>query len=457
MLLAEYKRDVHQNYLVVREGTTLDTGSYQVKMLLANVVPGLLHCHLQNVDGEALLHYEVTSRQPLSRVQEGRQLGYEDLILVFEGFIKVMEAMGEYLLTPSMLVIDPEYIYTDAGQRELSFLYVPGYEVEVRDQFQSLTEYVLPRLDHTDARAVMLGYAVYRRALEDTFHLEHVKEELYRYREEPQEAREKAPPAPDPSPALGAAGEDLFAVPPPPPSWSREGVDTSISLKSLALVCGAVVLIVLLIAAKLLGFLPQISLENLLAISALFLSVCLLIRFLIFGRQKKKEEPQKAPEEPRMPRAPKESPAPPPAPARQGPRIVQAPLDFSSWEEQAPKREAIPESGGGEETIVLSVAGRSLPPTLVSREREDLPAIRLENELTIIGKMPGAADAILPLPTVSRVHARIRRKEGEYYLCDLNSRNGTSVNGQLLAADQEWQLADQDEIDFAEAGYRFVR
>ena len=29
-------------------------------------------------------------------------------------------------------------------------------------------------------KAVMLGYSVYRRALEDSFHLEYIKEELYK-------------------------------------------------------------------------------------------------------------------------------------------------------------------------------------------------------------------------------------------------------------------------------------
>ena len=40
----------------------------------------------------------------------------------------------------------------------------------MRQKFQELTEYILPILDHEDSKAVMLGYGIYRRALEDSFH-----------------------------------------------------------------------------------------------------------------------------------------------------------------------------------------------------------------------------------------------------------------------------------------------
>ena len=64
------------------------------------------------------------------------------------------------------------------------FCYLPGYDEDVRQKFQELTEYILPILDHEDSKAVMLGYGIYRRALEDSFHLEYIKKELYQDREE---------------------------------------------------------------------------------------------------------------------------------------------------------------------------------------------------------------------------------------------------------------------------------
>ena len=75
----------------------------------------------------------------------------------------------------------------------------------------------------------------------------------------------------------------------------------------------------------------------------------------------------------------------------------------------------------------------------------------------MIGKLENAADAVINLPTVSRMHAKIRKREGEYYLTDLNSRNGTAVNGQMLKPEEDYLLQDQDEVDFAQARYIFIK
>lgn len=58
---------------------------------------------------------------------------------------------------------------------------------------------------------------------------------------------------------------------------------------------------------------------------------------------------------------------------------------------------------------------------------------------------------VIDLPTVSRIHAKIRKREEEYYLSDMNSRNGTIVNGRLLLPEEEYRLQEEDEVDFAQA------
>lgn len=109
------------------------------------------------------------------------------------------------------------------------------------------------------------------------------------------------------------------------------------------------------------------------------------------------------------------------------------------------------------ETVVLSAGQKKGPAALISREPGELATIYLEQELTVVGKLANASDAVIPMPTVSRMHARIRKREDEYYLADLNSRNGTAVNGRMLKGDEEYQLQDEDQVDFAQARYIFIK
>jgi pSer/pThr/pTyr-binding forkhead associated (FHA) protein len=49
---------------------------------------------------------------------------------------------------------------------------------------------------------------------------------------------------------------------------------------------------------------------------------------------------------------------------------------------------------------------------------------------------------------VSRRHAVIRRREGVLYIEDLNSTNGTRINGSQLIPEREYRLRDGDEVEF---------
>ena len=54
----------------------------------------------------------------------------------------------------------------------------------------------------------------------------------------------------------------------------------------------------------------------------------------------------------------------------------------------------------------------------------------------------------------SREHAEVRRADGRWRLRDLNSLNGTRVNGEKL--DSEWELAPHDEVHLGRTHLLFV-
>ena len=50
---------------------------------------------------------------------------------------------------------------------------------------------------------------------------------------------------------------------------------------------------------------------------------------------------------------------------------------------------------------------------------------------------------------ISRVHAQIERQDDLYYLKDLESSNGTFLNGTKIEADKAYQIEEGDKIAFA--------
>ncbi len=458
---AEYKRDMNHNYLVLQGDIPVDTSSYQVRMLAGNEIPLLLKCRMQGLDGKLLFYYEITSKQSLADLFENKKLRIADLQAVFGGFVHVMEEMAEYLLNPGQLVLRPEYMYMDVEKQELFFCYLPGFEKEVKEQFQCLTEYILPKLDHEDSQAVMLGYGIYRRALEDCFHLEYIKEELYQMKGEAREpAAIKAPEKETEASSLTEEAirqEDLWSFKEIP---EKEGVqqketeqeetrEKRAGLRKIVpgCFCGAAMVFAIL-AAELGGWIPWLRIEWM-AGGILALAGCGMMIYFFVERRRKAENEEKVQDYIK--------------------KRETVTADNTSMAAKAAESHAYESPGISEaaqplnqqenfgETVVLSASPIAGPASLVSREPGELATIYLLEELTIIGKLGNASDAVIDLPTVSRVHAKIRKREEEYYLTDLNSRNGTSVNGQMLKGDEEYLLQNEDEVDFAQARYIFLK
>lgn len=465
---SEYKRDMNHNYLILTGEDAIDTNSYQVRMIVANAVPDLLQCRIQGIDGKFMVYYDVTSRHSMTALFEEKKIGMEELQVILGGFIQVMEAMSEYLLNPCQLILEPEYIYMDAEKQNVRFCYLPGFHGEIQKQFQNLAEYILPKLDHEDGKAVMLGYGVYRRALEDSFHLEYIKEELYKVRngeEEDFAAYEKKKSS---KPAEKKQEDDkkqkeLWQM----ENWDREEIDGTEKQKKTgkrnnrevkkiktgnmdriwktAGLLAAVLILLGVTAGMAAGYLPRVSTGVFLSVILGLMVFGMLIYILAKKISEKKEKPHETME-----------------------RIQDFPdqndYEIPQEEEKQPeikniKQEEISEENtdGFGETVVLSAGITKGPATLVSHEPGELATIYLDQDITVIGKLETAADAVINMPTVSRIHAKIRKRDGEYYLTDLNSRNGTSVNGQILKNGEDRLLEDEDEVDFAQARYIFLK
>lgn len=451
---AEYKRDMNHNYLILYGEKDINTDSYQVRMLVGNIIPSLLKCRIQGVDGKFMMYFDITSKQAVSTLYEEKKLGIEDLRLIFGGFVKVMEEAAEYLINPAQLVLKPQYIFADCEKKELFFCLMPGYDKDIKEQFQLLTEYILPKIDHEDGEAVILGYGVYRRTMENSFHLEHIKEELYRKQDNKEEIKTETK-KDSREISVQETGEENFMQSSEMSEnfWREDKAEKTDSHKLFGKKVTVFALILLALAGVTIaisgGYLPHQDISVLLGIVLAGMGGIMLAVVIIRKAKAVYKQPQrKSREKPQL----SETFVRPPVN-----EILQEGSEDSiktMMEKKSPHREREEDFG---ETVVLSAGVVSGPASLVSREPGELAPIYLQEELTVIGKLENACDAVIDLPTVSRIHAKIRKREEEYYLSDMNSRNGTIVNGRLLLPEEEYRLQEEDEVDFAQARYIFLK
>ena len=106
-------------------------------------------------------------------------------------------------------------------------------------------------------------------------------------------------------------------------------------------------------------------------------------------------------------------------------------------------------------TICLVSSAGSAKGILMNQGMGAYPDYELSERKCQIGNNP-TADLYIQKDTVSNTHAYIEYIEGQYYIEDLNSTNGTYVNETPVNYKQKVKLNSGDEIRFANVRYQFL-
>lgn len=118
-------------------------------------------------------------------------------------------------------------------------------------------------------------------------------------------------------------------------------------------------------------------------------------------------------------------------------------------------------------TVERSDEIREQPTTILDNREEEVEGILKyvgNNFLPdiVVSKVPftiGSArncDGVVEHPNISRYHARITCCDGEYFIEDLNSTNGTKINEVLLSYRTKTSLRKNERVCLANEPYRFI-
>jgi len=103
-------------------------------------------------------------------------------------------------------------------------------------------------------------------------------------------------------------------------------------------------------------------------------------------------------------------------------------------------------------SVLDTSKGLNMPTLTIELPGLPLVSHVLKDETITIGRMKGNT-IVIEDSSISLMHAKITRKDGLFYLKDLNSTNGTVVNGQPIS---EARLHDLDRVRFADVTGQFL-
>ena len=142
-----YKRELNHSYMVLPCQDKDMAERYDYRIMQHNRIGGLLPCSLRYLDGEELLYYDITSRQPLARLYESRRMKASDLERIIRDTAAVQAQLGEYMLDESGVLLEEEVIFADVETGELYFAFYPG-GLQTGKQYVELADFFLEHIDH---------------------------------------------------------------------------------------------------------------------------------------------------------------------------------------------------------------------------------------------------------------------------------------------------------------------
>ncbi len=412
---AEFIRGNQKSFIRIScDEKVLQESDYQ--MCLYNKIGSLLEFGQRSQNGTDYLYYEISGMQSLDVYLQTQKMRRSFAVLFVQAIVDLCKEISEYALDIRKIIFSPRYIMISGNEKTIRFVYCFDQDRSNMQELEELLEGCIEYLDYQDDLLMEKLYNVYERLLDqkENFSLSAEMESLYQSLVGISESTFATNLELDSS--VEVFGDDQNAEETSKNSEKRvrKNRNENYNLKR-----GAILL--LLLDAAVLFFWKPITLLKIFFAAASGI-VLLFLQLHLYKRDKKRME---------------------------------------NREQQSKEKHYIEEY---EELTAQSVIENNYTQIILIEDSEGVlynlqesepKYIYIDNTQKIIGKDSEKVQVQILQEGISRIHALVQ-KEGESCIVeDLNSTNGTWINGQALVPRSRYVLKPGDKVRFAGAEYIF--
>lgn len=426
---AEFVRGNQKNSIRIPCDELVLSG-HEYQMCRYNRLRSILTFSHRNVNGEAYIYFEISGMQSLDIFFQTRKCKRPEVLMLAGGMIRLCKEISEYALTLESVVLEPKYIMLDHAEENIRFLYHFQRKGSVYEGMEILLECCIEHLDYKDDDLTKQLYQVYDSLLAQKENFSVLAE---------MEVLEKAlTAAPDDEEILQpnacqkeASEEEVYQI-------KEKDIDLSIGISESGTMpesgteASDVVMkgykkskrgLMLLLAADMAALLlwQPISILKL-AFYVSFGVVFLGLLFYTMKKEKREKLQHKENEEQNMYMA-----------------------------EYAALQEECGETQDG--TQIISV--EEMSGVLYNLQNTEPQYIYIGETEKLIGTDVQRVQICIAQEGISRIHARVVKENGGCVIEDLNSTNGTWINGKALKPRTGYVLKEGDKVRFAYLEYIF--
>ncbi len=447
-----YERKASKSFAILNEIN--DIKNYQLNMVCQNDIPNLLTVMAEVHNNQFRFYYDITSKQKLTHVLERKALDYEELKTLILGIMNINKQCEAYLLSEHSIVLDPKYIYMDAASFQPYFMYIPLKEKvsDIMKQTNDIILYLFDKVDKEDMNAIMLMYNLYNLTKQTSYHYGDIETLLYASTKLCKEERKLSEQKHflDEAASLPQVQEKKEV------KVKKNRMNGNSSIKSIGIILmiqGIVGVLFLLMLWG--GFLNdaysnQMSLKHIL--TAVVVLICLDVllckkQWAVIKKIKQKMNKQSVEKQDinhenknhSIQVNTKEKENDPPI------EKFQPLLYYEQTNKASPTHE----------TTFLNTFSMQEKKEACLIHKISERQIKIHKTPFIVGKLDTEVDYVIKNISVSRIHSKIIQKDQSYYIMDLNSKNGTYLDGKCIKSNEMYELKHNSLITFSNEDYIF--
>lgn len=468
-----YKKDLHHNYLVIPKIDDSNEEAYCVYMLEANFIEGIIRPEPRTIDNRVLYYYDITSKQSIETIYIKSTVGHEQLRGLFTDLADLIEQAYEYLLNENDLILEPKHIYMELASCQIYVGYLPGYNRDIRKQMATLIEYLMNKVEYNDKEAVLYVYNLYAVCREQGFCFDNLLSVIRESRRDSTKTEGRGrPPLSQEKGSERNIKQELANCTNRPegmPEEQRRKRQIPVMMEKVpeereeyyyplrayvysgACILGAIMVLVGCINMRIvyssLG--NRIDYGKLMALLLILIIAVGYLMKIIWNRNNRLTRIKSTHEyvDPRIEYGIMSSP------------IVKTDLVKAEYDcplEEGSQKNLSQPVDKSNDTIVLNARSSSGTCYLEPKDKDAYDMIQIRDYPFVIGKLRSNVDYCLDNEVVSRYHVKITREEERYYITDLNSTNGTTINDSSLSCYQRHELTKGDRVSLAGIEYLFL-
>lgn len=184
-----YEREGGKTYAVLKwtEGIKEDgsvgieemPGSdYQIQMIEKNQIPGLLPCYITYENGFPRFHYDVTGKTSMKEIFGKGMLRSSQLLCFHQTLLELMANLDRFLLCVQRIVLLESVIFFDKKTIQPYFCYYPDVQHDLEDDIKNIYKSFMGLVDYADQRAVEMVYQLEALAMNRNYTADTIREVL---------------------------------------------------------------------------------------------------------------------------------------------------------------------------------------------------------------------------------------------------------------------------------------